>query len=208
MKPIHVFVSHSHEDVKMAKNLSNALGGLDVVPFLAHNDIVGGELWKEAIRDRLVECDVLVALLTDNFRKSRFTEQEVGAAWVLEKPVLPLYTGNEMPSGFIADRQYIKYDNDNPERAAGEILKFVLIEMHGKGRAMDRMVDMLAKSESERGCKALVPVLIYEKERTPKQTKRIKNAIDSNPHVKDAVGREVIHYMLHELKESSWPGQP
>jgi len=199
MEPIRVFVSHSHEDVRMAKNLSNALGVLDVVPFLAHSDIVGGELWKEAIRDKLDECDAVVALLTGNFRKSKFTEQEIGAAWALKKPVLPLYTGNEMPGGFIADRQYIKYDNDNPERAAGEILKFILIETCGKGRAMDRMADMLAKSESGRECKALAPVLVYEKERTPKQTRRIIDAIESNPHARDAAGDVVIHYLLHEL---------
>ena len=199
MKPIRVFVSHSHEDVNMAKKLANALGELDVVPFLAHSDIVGGELWMWTIRDKIIECDVLVALLTNNFRKSEFTEQEVGAAWGLKKPVLPLYTGDEMPSGFITDRQYIKYDNENPERAAGEILKFILIKIHGKGRAMDRMVDMLSKSESVRECKALVPVLVYEKERMPKQTRRIKDAIESNPHVRDAVGNEVIHYLLHEL---------
>ena len=199
MKPIRVFVSHSHEDVKMAKKLANALGELDVVPFLAHSDIVGGELWMETIRNKIIECDALVALLTNNFRKSEFTEQEVGAAWGLKKPVLPLYTGDEMPSGFITDRQYIKYDNNNPERTAGEILKFILIKIHGKGRAMDRMVDMLSKSESVRECKALVPVLVYEKERTPKQTRRIKDAIESNPHVRDVVGNEVMHYLLHEL---------
>ena len=107
-----------------------------------------------------------------------------------------------MPSGFITNRQYIKYDNYNPERAVGEILKFILIKIHGKECAMDRMVNMLSKLESVRECIALVPVLVYEKERMPKQTRRIKDAIESNPYVRDAVGNEVIHYLFHEPKES------
>ena len=87
-----MFISHSHEDMEIATRLSDTLGQLDVVPFIAHSDIMGGELWKETIRDEIVECDVLVALLTTNFRKSEFTEQEVGAAWVLKKPgVTPLH---------------------------------------------------------------------------------------------------------------------
>ena len=77
MRAIRVFISHSHEDMEMATRLSDTLGQLDVVPFIAHSDIMGGELWKETIRDEIVECDVLVALLTTNFRKSEFTEQEV-----------------------------------------------------------------------------------------------------------------------------------
>ena len=200
MRAIRVFISHSHEDMEMATRLSDTLGQLDVVPFIAHSDIMGGELWKETIRDEIVECDVLVALLTTNFRKSEFTEQEVGAAWVLKKPVLPLYTGDGMPSGFIADRQYVKYDNSNPERAAGEILKFVLFKTYGRERAVGMMVDMLTKAKSETECDALVTAIISEKEMAPKQAKRVINALQSNSHATNSLVNEI---MRRELRETS-----
>ena len=74
-----------------------------------------------------------------------------------------------MPSGFIADRQYVKYDNSNPERAAGEILKFVLFKAYDRERAVGMMVDMLAKAKSETECDALMTAIISEKEMAPKQ---------------------------------------
>lgn len=198
MKAIRVFVSHSHKDVKTATRLSRALGSLGVVPFLAHSDIRGGELWKETIRDKIVECDVLAALLTTNFYKSEFTEQEVGAAWVLKKPVLPLYTGDVMPSGFIADRQYVKYDTNNPERAAGEILKFFLFKTYDRESAVGMMVDMLSKAKSEMEYNALIPAIISEKEMAPKQAKRVANALQSNSHVATAFVNEIMQYALRD----------
>ena len=203
MKAIRVFISHSHEDVEMATRLSDTLGSLGMVPFLAHSDIIGGELWKETIRNKIVECDVLAALLTNNFRKSEFTEQEVGAAWVLKKPVLPLYTSDGMPSGFIADRQYVKYDNSNPERAAGKILKFVLFKTYDRERAVGMMVDMLAKAKSEMECNALIPAIISEKEMVPKQAKRVANALQSNSYAATAFVNEIIQHTLRESSRDS-----
>lgn len=204
MRAIRVFISHSHEDMEMATRLSDTLGQLvGVVPFIAHSDIMGGELWKETIRDEIVGCDVLVALLTTNFCKSEFTEQEVGAAWVLKKPVLPIYTGDVMPNGFIADRQYVKYDNSNPERVAGEILKFVLFKAYDRERAVGMIVDMLAKAKSETECNALMTAIISEKEMAPKQIKRVTNALQSNSHAANSFANEIMRLALRESSRDS-----
>lgn len=194
MKPICVFVSHSHKDLQMATNLSYALVELDMVPFLAHSDITGGELWREAIYNQIATCDIFVPLLTRDFFESEFTEQEVGAAWALKKPILPLCAGDK-PRGFITDRQYTKYSDNNPERAAGEILKFALAEAHGKKYAIDALVEKLAKSGSDRECSALISVLYYEKELTPKHTKRLTKIVQSNPHAVNAATNEILQQL-------------
>jgi len=82
MDGMRVFISYSSEDKKMVGAIDSALKTLRVEPFLAHKDnIEGGSLWKEAVRNTLCECDILVALITPNVRKSKYAEQEVGAVW-------------------------------------------------------------------------------------------------------------------------------
>ena len=108
-----------------------------------------------------------------------------------------------MPSGFIADRQYVKYDNSNPERAAGEILKFALFKTYGRERAVGMIVDMLAKAKSETECDALMTVIFSEKEMAPKQAKRVVNALQSNSHAANSFVNELIRRALRESSRDS-----
>lgn len=148
MEPIRVFVSYSSKDKKMAGEIDAVLKVLRMEPFLAHGDsIETGKQWKEAVREAIRECDILVALVTPNFRESEYTEQEVGAAWGLKKPVLTILTDGEKPSGFIVDWQGVKYTG-YPPAAAGEIMRFALSEHHGRENVVDMLVERLAESES------------------------------------------------------------
>ena len=85
MEPIRMFISYSNEDKKMAGEIARVLRILRMKPFLAHDDIGTGERWKEAVREEICRCDMLVALVTPNFHESEYTEQEVGAAWGVEQ---------------------------------------------------------------------------------------------------------------------------
>ncbi len=186
MKPIRVFVSHSSEDRGMAVDLEKAMRELRMRPFLAHRDIEVGKSWREAIRKEIAKCDMLVALVTPNFRESEYTDQEVGAAWVLEKSILAVLAGKAEPTGFITDLQGARYDRNHPPNTAGEIMRFALSEIHGEERVVDMLTEMLAKSESPQEAEYLATILITEQIKhglTVEQYKSIKSARRSNAHV-------------------------
>lgn len=186
MKPIRVFVSHSSKDRNMVVDLERAMRELRMRPFLAHRDIEAGWSWREAIRKEITKCDILVALVTPNFRESEYTDQEVGAAWGLEKPVLAVLAGKAAPTGFIADLQGARYDRNHPPHTACEIMRFALSEIHGEERVVDMLAEMLAKSESPQEVEYLATILITEQIKhglTVEQYKSIKSARQSNAHV-------------------------
>ncbi|MCE2509194.1 MAG: toll/interleukin-1 receptor domain-containing protein [Nitrosopumilaceae archaeon] len=134
MAPIRVFISHPDRDRAMAAELKRIMDAVLMRPFLAHRDIGAGAVWREAIRREIEGCDMLVALVTPNFCESEYANQEVGAAWVLGKPILPVLADGATPPGFISDMQGVKYDLDAPLNTARNILKFAQIAVGRKGR--------------------------------------------------------------------------
>ena len=185
MGPIRVFISYSSKDKEMAGEIAAILSILRMRPFLAHDDIEAGEQWREAVREAIRECDMLVALVTPNFRESKYTEQEVGAAWGLKKPVRAILTDDEGLSGFITDWQGARY-NGYPPAAAGEIMRFALSERHGRENVADMLVERLAESESYRESEYLAFFLAGEeckRELTMEQRESIKHAWRSNSYV-------------------------
>ena len=208
MEPIRVFISYSSKDKKMAGEIARILSILRMKPFLAHDDVEAGEQWKEVVREEIRKCDMLVALVTPNFRKSEYTEQEVGAAWGLKKPVRAILTDDKGLSGFIVDWQGAKYTG-HPPAAAGEIMRFALSERHGKENVVDMLVERLAESESSKESEYLALFLEIERckhEFTAGQYKSIEAAWRSNPRVNKSKQAAEHLYMVFYIGKANKSG--
>lgn len=179
MKPIRVFVSHSSDDIEMAMDMKEAMMYLRIKPFLAHSDIEVGESWRDAIRNEITKCDILVPLVTPKFRESEYTEQEIGAAWVLKKPILPVLADGEKPTGFITEKQGVKYDKEFSGNTACSILKFALSEIHCKERVAAMLVERLVASPSWREANCLISCLESEKTLTEEQVEAMDKVLES-----------------------------
>ena len=70
--------------------------------FVAHEDIKPLKKWREEIEKALKSMDLLLALLTEDFRKSKWTDQEVGVAIGREVRVMPVRMG-KIPTGLWID---------------------------------------------------------------------------------------------------------
>lgn len=197
MEPIRVFVSHSSKDKEIAARMAEAMRQMHMKPFLAHSHIEGGELWRETLRDEVEGCDMLVALVTPNFRKSEYTEQEVGAAWVLKKPVLAVCTGDEVPTGFVAERQGLKYDVRRPGSAAERMLDLYLSEVRKKANVADVLIEMISESGSFETSNRLANLLLRERTLTAKQVENATRALKTNKQVPKSSG--VIKSLLGVL---------
>jgi nucleoside 2-deoxyribosyltransferase len=62
----------------------------------ATEDISTGEKWETKLRNELSTADVVVALLTPGSVASSWVLQEIGAAWALRKPIIPLVTRGDV----------------------------------------------------------------------------------------------------------------
>ena len=100
---VKVFISHSHvePDMVFARDVRNLLVQRLNAQVFTTEDLSAAEKWEPKLRNELSSADVVVALLTPNSLTSRWL-LEIGAAWALEKPIIPVVTRrdvlNKMPA--------------------------------------------------------------------------------------------------------------
>lgn len=81
IKSIRIFISHSSKDKALAGNIKSTLEtyfGFEV--FVAHDDIQPMAVWEDKIKEELYSTDIVITLLTDDFKMSDFADQECGFA--------------------------------------------------------------------------------------------------------------------------------
>ena len=105
---IRAFISHTHPNKIIAAELQRQLRSFGIASFVAHNDIEPMREWQIEIGKALRSMDFLIALLSQDFRQSEWTDQEVGAAVGRGLPVFPVRIDID-PYGFMAKYQAIPY---------------------------------------------------------------------------------------------------
>lgn len=123
-KSIRIFFSYSNKDRKIVGELKNHLKVIGFEIFLAHEDINPSLEWPDEIIKNLKECDIFIPYLTENFKESEWTDQETGVAISEGKFPIALQV-NFPPYGFIKNIQGLKFNPDNIEDMAIEIVKTI-----------------------------------------------------------------------------------
>lgn len=212
MGDICVFVSYSIKDSTMAGQLATVLKTLRVETFLAHDDINVGAQWKDAVRKGICKCDMLVALVTSNFHDSQYTDQEVGAAWGLGKPILLVLVDRTPPAGFITEQQGMEYNRKNPPVTACLIFRFALSKTYGEEHVVDVLVERLAKAESRMESQYLAFLLLNEQldnivecpdgVLTAAHIESIKSTMRSNVRVSES--KSALKYLNTAIRMPAW----
>jgi len=103
------FISHSTRDRLSAIAVKDVLTTFGFDGFLAHEDIVVSEQWRERLLLELESADVLICLLSQYFLESQWCGQEVGI-FVADgsRLVIPLRLDKTAPYGFIAHLQGVR----------------------------------------------------------------------------------------------------
>jgi hypothetical protein len=105
-----VFLSHSHKDVELANSLKeDSEWRFAINVFVAHQDLTPSEEWQIEILKTLRRCDAFIALLTRNFARSDWTDQETGLAFAFRKVIIPIRI-DVNPYGFVGRLQALKWD--------------------------------------------------------------------------------------------------
>ncbi|MBR5879098.1 MAG: toll/interleukin-1 receptor domain-containing protein, partial [Akkermansia sp.] len=102
-----IFLSHKTEDKVNTAILKRDLSLYGIDCFVAHEDIEPTQEWAKEIEAALFSADACVALMTELYHNSYWTDHEIGCAYGLQIPVIPVRLGCD-PYGIIARFQAIR----------------------------------------------------------------------------------------------------
>jgi hypothetical protein len=125
---VEVFFSYSHEDRALAGKIATILKGKELDVFLAHEDMEVSKEWRDQIFEHLKACKVLLALLTSNFEKSVWANQETGYMQGKGGKIVPLMVqGVDIKRfGFLEALQGITVNESDLWNVAEQIVKTIL----------------------------------------------------------------------------------
>lgn len=145
---IRLFISHRDADKKVAHDLASALEKFAVSSFVAHDAIEPDEDWQREIERGLQSMDAMLALITDTFFSSPWTNQEIGFALGRNVPVISLKVGTVDPAGFIRNRQAIKGTGLSVAANARAIIEVIAKRIPESPHMRRAVIDHFVKSPS------------------------------------------------------------
>ena len=94
-----LFVSFVHEDEKIALAVQNLLQtelNLREEVFLSSDksQIYAGDLWLQKIKEALSAAEIVILMLSKRSVARPWVNFEAGAAWLADKPIIPVCYGN------------------------------------------------------------------------------------------------------------------
>jgi len=175
-----VFLSHKTEVKKETSELKDKLKLYGISCFVAHEDIHPTKEWQNEIENALHTMDSFVALLTDGFHDSLWTDQEVGFAFGRGVPIISVKLGKD-PYGFIGKFQALSC---TWEKAPNEIAK-ILIKKDPMLNAYINAIQNCTNYDSGNKLSKLLP---YIDQLTDSQIEKLQKAFNENSQVSDSYG--------------------
>lgn len=186
MKSIITFLSHADEDKKIARRLADELKQYGFAVFVAHDDIEIGDEWENALKSRITDSELFLALLSENFHKAHFTDHEIGIAVSLNKRIFPVRIDDTLPYGFMAKFQAKKISPEiDSEEIASLAQRLMSFTDEGK-RIIDKLIDELANSSSFKDSNYVAKNLFDYTNFTGEQVNDIADAFLSNLQIRGA----------------------
>lgn len=143
---VRVFLSHRDSIKADAHKLKERLKDFGIGAFVAHESIEASLDWQQEIQEALRSMDVLVALITEDFSDSNWTDQEVGFALGRSTPVITVALGRD-PYGFMGRHQAIRRVRlSDPAAMAMSIFTLLKERVLGEQRLLDAAIDAFAAS--------------------------------------------------------------
>jgi hypothetical protein len=113
-----LFISYSQQDGDIAASLASRLEEAGLKCFMADRSILAAAQWQPTLRNAIVAARSLLLLVTPRSKDSLWVAAEAGAAWVLEKPVIPVLMFVEPHQLFEPIRQFQARRAETPEQIA------------------------------------------------------------------------------------------
>jgi hypothetical protein len=119
-RALRVFLSHAVVDREYARKLRSLLSRYPNLHIFTPDMLSAGEDWLSRLKDEVSQCDIFLVLLSPDSVNSEWILPEIGAAWALNKLIVPIVTqtglSTEIPT-VLQQSEFLemKYLEDHPE---------------------------------------------------------------------------------------------
>jgi hypothetical protein len=175
-----VFLSHKSEVKKQTSELKEQLEVFGISAFVAHADIEPTAEWQDEIENALASMDAFVALLTDNFHESNWTDQEVGYAFGRGVPLIAVKLGKD-PYGFIGKFQAL---SSTWAEADTKIAKLLIRQP----KMLEAFVAAVPECKSYGDGNKLAEILACVRALTESQAEKLAAAFNTNIQLQGSYG--------------------
>lgn len=180
-----VFLSHKNEVKAQTAKLKRELKSFGVSCFVAHEDIEPTKAWQDEIENALFSMDTLVALMTEKFHDSNWTDQEVGFALGRGVPIVSLKLERD-PYGFLGKFQALSCSWGS---AAMEIVKILVKHDQGNNdQLLDAYIKAVKKCENFDEANRLSEILPSITKLSNQQASDLISAFNENDQVRYSYG--------------------
>jgi len=182
---VRAFFSHKASYKTEAGNLKEELEKYGISCFVAHKDIKATKVWVQEMENALFSMDMLIALMTDDFNDSEWTDQEVGVAVGRDVLIIPVKLGKD-PYGFIGKYQALSGTWKNIPKMAYAILDIVLEHPSTKEIGKRAVIHAFKNSSSFETSKIFVKdILPRFKKLQEAEIEKIITAFNENSQIYD-----------------------
>ncbi len=203
---VRLFLSHKATFKKDTSKVKESLARCGVAAFVAHEDIEPTEEWQGEIERALFSMDGLVALLSDDFHESRWTDQEVGVAIGRGVPLIAIRLGMD-PYGLMGKSQGLGGCSwSDPDAIAVKVFQLLHKRLPDKSRLFECALLAYGASESwvDSAWKIEHLLSLFEK-LTRDQVERVFEAYQSNSQNRDSFsGRGLLKLLLEKWSGEKW----
>jgi hypothetical protein len=186
-----LFISHTSTHKAIAQGVRSWMESVKVDAFVAHTTIEPTREWEDEIRSALKTCDAFVALLTEDFPKSRWCDQEVGVAVGLAKLIVPVRLDID-PYGFIGRYQGLTLRAGalgalDQSRLSDALFALLARHQMTKARMTEPVLHRFANSWSWDNTRAAFPFIreLPKDAWTEERVQRVQEAAKSNVDLRE-----------------------
>jgi hypothetical protein len=203
---VRVFLTHKATCKREASKLKQSLARCGISSFVAHEDIEPTEEWQKEIERALFSMDAIVALLTEDYHDSDWTDQEVGVAIGRGVPVIAIRLGRD-PYGLMGKGQGVGgCDWADTSSMAARVVEVLHKRLPDKSRLFEAILSAYASSEGwkDSAWKVKNLLAVYEA-LTENQVERVMDAYRNSEQNKHSfAGMSNLKPLLEKWTEKKW----
>jgi hypothetical protein len=184
---LRLFLSHASEFKVEASSLAENLSSYGVSAFVAHEQIEPTKEWEDEIRLGLTTCDAFACLLTQEFKSSDWTDQEVGFAINRRVLVIPIRLGLD-PYGFMARYQGYSGIGKKPQELARDLVMILAKHERTRDKMAEVLVSVFTGSNSFAEAKATAKNLVLIEAWSKVLIETARLALKDNDQIEGAWG--------------------
>jgi hypothetical protein len=179
-----VFISHASKEKTIAGTLKDKLQGKGFKVFLAHDDIEGGEEWMKMLYEKVQECDVFLVLLSQEYHKANYTDQETGIAYAMNKPMIPISLDGTVPYGFMSKYQATKGSYQITDEKVDEIANLIFAHTEQGQQVINGLIDSFKNAYSFVAANTIAKMLFSYTKFSREQINNIAKAVIENSQIR------------------------